>query len=202
MGLVGPTAQPSLALGTLRRLQTEFADNEGAYIKSRFQRKMRITILILGAIPIALCLLISLFSPRIAQIASETDLLSSNELPRKISYAANFGLVWGGAAIGVWLLSIMRIMKLDFHNFHNVEEEQIDSYTRVIFICLSTMIFSFLIYKQFVTVSIGGIALTDFYSSPVTSFLFGALCGASGRALPSRLHREAERLVKEKEAKD
>lgn len=200
MGLVGNTANPATAQRSLQSLLKDFADKEGAEVKRRYLKSVNSATIWLSLPVTVIAFILMISSGYIGYTAStiyannDVSPVDASKYSEYVIYGCNFLLVWSSCIVGIWLSSVAKAGNVEFNRFHIIEEWQINPITRFIFISAMAIFMSLLVYKQFVVLSIGGISLSSFYKDPVTSIIFGVLCGLGERLLSTNMSKQAENL--------
>lgn len=172
LGLVGSSANPSLAMRALTSLHNEILTAEGGRIKNGYLKTLGRWALILG-LP-TLC-----------------GALLFNVLPDPLSQLRAFALLWTGCMTGVWLSFGARKIVIQFHELAVIESDRLDPPMRLLFAGMMIMVIGLLLSKQFLVLEAGKFSSKNLIDDFQTPLLIGVFCGLSELALSSKLVQHA-----------
>lgn len=114
VGLVGETAQPSLAIKSLNELKNEIILIEGQRIKNRYMIDLGLGSLIFSSIAIILYLILMYYNIG--------------------EYILPYIIVWVGAMVGTWISFGARRFFIEFEQLSVLEDDMIPIYIRLVYI--------------------------------------------------------------------
>ncbi len=177
LGLVGDTANPSLAMRALRTLKEEIVSRQGGRIKNKYMIQLGKYSLLFGLPP----LVFGIFA---RQYFSSINAISS------------FMFLWAGCMAGVWLSFGVRKIALSFDELHIMEKDRLNPVVRLIFAGLLTVVIGLLLTTGAIVMEMGSLSTKSFYSSTQVALLVGLLCGLSEQGLSTKVSQHAGEFLK------
>ncbi len=172
LGLVGNSANPSLATRALSSLKHEILAREGGRIKNQYMRELGKASLLFGLPVLFLAILIH-------QYANEMVTLRS------------FLFLWVGSMAGVWLSFGSRKIELKFEELNILEKDRLSPSIRLIFAGLLTIVVGLLVSTKAVILELGGLSTESFLENIQIPLLIGIFCGLSEQALSTKVAQHA-----------
>lgn len=173
LGLVGGSANPSLAQRALDSLKFEMVSREGATIKNGYMQKLGKASLVLGLPTTLLGILIEQYAIQLSAIGC-------------------FLFLWSGCMIGVWLSFGARKIQISFEELGILEQDRLSPSVRLIFAGSLTLIIGLLIATKALVLQFGEFSTANFMTDIKVQLLIGALCGISEQALSTKVSQHAK----------
>ena len=173
LGLVGKSANPSLAQRALDSLKFEIVSREGGAIKNGYMKKLGQASLLLGLPAIFLGILIR-------EYTTDLDTLGC------------FLFLWSGCMAGVWLSFGARKIQISFDELGILEQDRLSPAIRLVFAGLLTMIIGLLVATEAVVLQLGDFSTANLMTDIKVQLLIGSLCGISEQALSSKVSQHAK----------
>ena len=177
VGLVGEKANPNIAKKALELLKDEIIIVEGQRIKNEYIKDLGIKASIL--IGILTILYIG---------------IHNNSSIRTIE---NYIMVFIGSIIGTWVSFGARKVNITFEQLSIPEEDMMDTWIRLIYIGISSMIFMLFLNTGIVKIEIGGINSTKIAVSYELQLLIGIICGLIESKIGLRIYNQANKIISE-----
>lgn len=165
LGLVGKEAQVKLALQALESLRNTLLEQEGGRVKNEYMRKLGVSALIFGAVPLLLGL----------------------TLYPTYKYVSVTLLVWGGCMAGCWLSFGLRKVVLEVEDLHRLEDDRVEPNLRLIFTGLLSLVILLMFLTGFSEVTVGFFSTSELLSDRYVAVLIGVICGIGEKALSKRV---------------
>lgn len=172
LGLVGSSANPSLASRALSSLKHEILAREGGRIKNQYMRELGKAALIFGLPVLLLGVLIHQFASNMATLLS-------------------YLFLWVGSMAGVWLSFGSRKIELKFEELNVLEKDRLNPSIRLIFAGLLTIVIGLLISTEAVVFELGGLSTKQFETNIQIPLLIGIFCGLSEQVLSTKVAQHA-----------
>lgn len=176
LGLVGNSANPSLAIRALVSLKHEILAREGGRIKNQYMKELGKTSLLFG-LPVLLLAVI------VNQYVNDLRTLQS------------FLFLWVGSMAGVWLSFGSRKIELKFDELNILEKDRLNPSIRVIFAGLLTIVIGLLICTKAVVFEFGGLSTNSFLENIEVPLLIGVFCGLSEQVLSNKVAQHASEFL-------
>lgn len=174
-GLVGETAQPSLASKSLDRLKEEMILVEGQRIKNDYMKKLGIKVVILCCIAFALYLLFSYWK-------------ITNSI-------AMYSLCFIGALIGTWVSFGARKFSITFEQLSLIEEDMMSPWIRLFYIGICSIIFLLFLNTQIINIGVGNVSTTTIAASNEIQITIGVLCGLIESKIGINIYKRAVNII-------
>lgn len=175
-GLVGPSANPAVAMRALAALKNDVAVREGGRIKNRYMKMLGSHAAVLGTPALLIAVLLHYFGDRVALLA-------------------NFLLFWAGCMAGVWLSFGARKVTIRFEDLHIPEQDRLEPLVRLVFAGLLAVVIGLLFSLNGVIVSVGAISTSQINTIARVAFLLGILCGFSEQVLSLKVAQQASSFL-------
>ncbi|MCW5205672.1 hypothetical protein VU08_01900 [Desulfobulbus sp. F5] len=176
LGLVGPSANPSLATRALASLKQEIIAREGGRIKNQYMKELGKTSLVFGLPALLMGVLLH-------QFAIDLVVLKS------------FLFLWVGSMAGVWLSFGTRKIELSFEELNILEKDRLSHSIRLIFAGILTIVIGLFISTKAVTLELGGLSTVSFLDNIQVPLLIGIFCGMSEQILSSKVAQSANEFL-------
>lgn len=173
LGLVGNSANPSLAQRALDSLKFEIVTREGGAIKNGYMKKLGRMSLALGLPAILVGILFQQYAPLLYTLVS-------------------FLFLWAGCMMGVWLSFGARKIQISFDELVILEQDRLSPSIRLVFAGSLTLIIGLLIATKALVLQLGDFSTANFMVDVKVQLLIGALCGISEQALSSKVSQHAK----------
>ncbi|MBB6407750.1 hypothetical protein [Mesorhizobium sangaii] len=175
-GLVGETAQPVLAMGTLQNLQERVFDTEkGRMISAHMQKIIGWLFFILLAVGVAGTL----------AVCGVNWLMGIDQDPIKSHLPLI--LVLPGLLAGLSFSSFLRCRAVTFFDLHAIDADRFTPPMRAIFALILLFLTGAFLKAGVFEISIGEVHLSQFDANGLSAFIFGAFVGFSQEPLISRI---------------
>ncbi len=146
LGLVGTSANPSLATRALSSLKQEIIAREGGRIKNQYMKELGKTSLVFGLPALLIGVLLHQFVIDLVVLKS-------------------FLFLWVGSMAGVWLSFGTRKIELSFEELNILEKDRLSHSIRLIFAGILTIVIGLLISTKAVTLELGGLSTVSFFDN-------------------------------------
>lgn len=180
LGLVGGSANPSLAMRALASLKHEILAREGGRIKNQYMRELGKTSLLFGLPVLFIAVLVTQYAPNYSTLKS-------------------FLYLWVGSMAGVWLSFGSRKIELKFEELNVLEKDRLNPSIRLIFAGLLTIVIGLLISTKAVVFELGGLSTNSFLENIQVPLLIGIFCGISEQVLSNKVAQHASEFLGSKQ---
>ena len=188
LGLEGPSAAPDIAKGALDVVTADLIDDEAGAVKNGHMKELGRCaalfsvpfFLLYGALRFAAD---GALAPALAKLDVNSAIL------------ANFGLLWAGCFIGVWLSYGVRTTVFSLADLTMPDSDRLVPKIRLVFAGTLTMILGISFVLGFIEIKIGSFPITDIGTRPMLAFIVGVFCGISELALPGSVAKRASDFI-------
>ncbi len=177
-GLVGSAAQPAVARQALTALRDEVVAREAGNVKNRYLKSLGKQAAIFASCPALV--------------------FAAHYFFGITTPYSNFLLMWCGCMVGVWLSFGSRKVVFKFEDLHIPEQDRLEPAIRLIFAGLLTLTLGLVFTREMVVVTIGKVMTSQIGTDRVVALLMGIFCGVSELALPSKIRKQAEAILKDR----
>ena len=175
VGLVGETAQPGLAIKSLKELKKEIVLIEGQRIKNRYMIDLGLWALVSSFIAIML-----------------SGILTVLHMGEFLFPYIN---VWIGAMVGTWISFGARRFSIEFEQLSILEDDMMYVYIRLAYIGISSIIFLLFLNSDILSIEIGKSTTTDINNNVELQLILGLLCGLVESKLGINMYNKAKRII-------
>jgi len=172
LGLVGNSANPSLAIRALSSLKHEILAREGGRIKNQYMKELGKASLLFGLPVLFIAVLVHQYANNMVTLRS-------------------FLFLWVGSMAGVWLSFGSRKIELKFEELNVLEKDRLDPSIRLVFAGLLTIVIGLLISTKAVVFELGGLSTEQFLANIQIPLLIGIFCGLSEQVLSTKVAQHA-----------
>jgi len=175
-GLVGNTAQPSLALRSLEVLKEEIIFNEGKRIKNSYIKRLGS---IAGVIFLILILIYLIF--------------------QKYEFTQSFLMylrVFMGSLVGTWISFGVRKFNIIFEHLSIIEEDMMEPFIRLIYIGICSIILLLFLNTGFLSINIGNLSTSEIKVNNEMQCTIGILCGLIESKIGINIYNKAITIFK------
>lgn len=176
-GLVGETAQPKLALKSLKMLKEEMVMIEGRRIKNIYMKSLGIKALIMAAASLILYLLLRQF--------------------RITEPFAMYCVAFLGAVLGTWVSCGARTFTITFTQLSSFEKDMMEPWIRLLYIGACSLIFLLFIDTGIASITVGGINSASIETDTSLQAVLGVLCGLAESKIGINIYKKAVKVIGE-----
>jgi len=184
VGLVGDKPETSLARQNLTQLKAEIMVREGTKIKLKYLAR-------LGALAAGMAAVGLVFYLFIWQNYS----CGGKDSQAAICSGANYGLLWTGAMIGVWLSVAASRGRLTFEDLPTVIGRYLEPTIRLVFAGLLAIVLGLFLAADLLGLVFGGTDFSKFDASTLTAILLGIVAGIGEKALAVKIISRSDEVA-------
>lgn len=184
VGLVGNSPETSLAKQSLKQLKAEIMIREGTQIKLDYLSRLGLLAAGLASAGVFFWIFIQNLGG-----CSATSMLPYWCL------IGNYGLLWMGTMLGVWISVAASRGRLTFNDLPTVVGRFREPLIRLIFTGFLGIVLGWFLAANLIGITFADLDFSEFVSKPLTALVLGTVSGISEKALSVRLIARSSEII-------